>query len=143
MVVWFGRDPQTFRLLMAVAAAFGLMHALTRAELAVFPLAQPLAEGKSLAVTAVGVVTEMPVVGESSIRFPLRLERLQTSEGSWKLGATVMVKCPLAAAGENRPRCGDRLRIAGWLSPPPPARNPGEFDRVEWRCGRGTGWRRP
>lgn len=132
MVVWFGRDPRAFRLLMAVAAAFGLMHALTRAELAVFPLAKPLAEEKSLAVTVVGVVTEMPVVGESSIRFPLRLERLQTGEGSWKLRAPVMVKCPLAATGKERPRCGDRLRIAGWLSPPPPARNPGEFDSVQW-----------
>jgi len=132
-VAWFGASPRRAALVAAVAAAFGMAHALARTERAAFPLAAAWSGGRPVEVTVVGVVADAPVAGDHSLRFPVRLETLVAAGGAWRLGSPVMVRWrPPVGGAETAPRCGDRVEIGGMLGPPTGPRNPGEFDAAAW-----------
>jgi len=132
-LVGFATRPYRMALLLVIAAAFGLAHALNRAEQAVFPLAGSLARGRPVEIKATGLVEDAPAGGPASLRFPLRLDSLQVDGKTWILGARLMVRWrPPAGHPGAPPRCGDRVEITGRLAAAAPPRNPGQFDAANW-----------
>lgn len=128
-VAWFGMSARRPALLLAVAAAFGLGHALERAGRQAFPLRSHLEAGHRVEVTVVGVVAGEVVAGPTGVRFPLRLEEVRTASESWLVNHRVLVRWRGAAAAVA---CGDRVVVSGWLAAPDGPRNPGEFDAARW-----------
>jgi competence protein ComEC len=132
-VFWFGAGSRRGVLLLAVAAAFGLAHALAPAGKRLFPLAALPADGRPAEVTAVGVVAEAPVRDGGGVRFPLHLESIVTADGSWSLRTRVMTRWWAPVGGAIvPPACGDRVEIAGLMAAPAEPRNPGQFDVATW-----------
>lgn len=132
-VAWFARFDCRPALLVAVAAAFGLSHALDRAARARFPLAEPLRDEGRIEVVAVGVVADAPVAGARGLRFPLRIESVSGRDGAWRARATVLAWWRAPDTREAvLPTCGDRLEVRGWLEEARRARNPGQFDTGAW-----------
>lgn len=133
MVAWFGVVGRRPALVLAVAAAFGLAHALSREATAALPLALDLTGSQRLEVTVVGVVADAPVARDGSLRFPLRLESLRTVDGSWLVDNRVLARWRApSGSGGALPFCGDRVAVSGWMTRPIGPRNPGQFDAVAW-----------
>jgi ComEC/Rec2-related protein len=137
-VGWFGIDSRRPALLMVVVLSFGLAHALARDGRQAFPLHGRLQAGQRVEVAATGVVTRAPDVRDGVTRFELCLESLRTVNTTDALRARVNVRWRLSAGATGHELgAGDRISVSGWLSAPPRARNPGEFDVARWFERRG------
>jgi competence protein ComEC len=130
-VAWFGVVSRRPALVVAVVAAFGLVHALERAGRRGFPLGARLEAGHRVEVTVVGVVSGEVVAGPGGLRFPLQLEEVRTAARTWDVRHQVLARwrSPVTAVV---PACGDRVWVSGWLAAPDGPRNPGEFDAARW-----------
>jgi competence protein ComEC len=123
-------------LLAAACAALGGAVTAAHYDLPPRHVARVLPPTGEAEVTLEGVVAHPPVQRPTGIRFRLDAVLLRTDTRAVPVEGRVDVVLGQSSWRPPElygvPRRGDRLRLTGLLRPPPPKRNPADFDRGRW-----------